>query len=149
MRSSPYPWPHAALPAGLVQALVLPLLLPLMLAGLLALGLLLAVQTYLVMAGEAALVLLRLVERLVAALLPWPTARLAMTVGLACASAWLLSACGTAPSPVSTSPPVPAALLVPPQAPVLLQPESASRPPGTTTPSTPPRAPKTGRATSA
>ena len=134
MRSSPYPWPRAPLPDALPALLVLPLVLPLMWVGLLALGLLLAVQTYLVLAWEVALVLLRLVDRFVMALLPWPTARLAMTVGLACASAWLLSACGTAPSSASTFPPVPAALMVPPQAPVLLTPGSASKPPGATTP---------------
>lgn len=149
MRSSPYPWPRAAVPAGLLSAIVLPLVLPLMWAGLLVLVLLLAAQEYLAATFKAALMLLRLVARFVTALLPWPTARLAMTVGLACASAWLLSACGTAPSSVNTFPPVPAALMVPPQAPVLLTPGSASKPPGATTPSTRPPAPKTGRATSA
>lgn len=59
------------------------------------------------------------------ALLPWQHVRrllLALVMGLG--SAWLLSACGTAPSQGQTCPPVPAALLKPPQQPVLLQPAS-------------------------
>lgn len=56
-------------------------------------------------------------------LLPWPHVRrrlVPLVMGLG--SAWLLSACGTAPLLVQTCPPVPATLLKPPQQPVLLQP---------------------------
>ena len=60
-----------------------------------------------------------------------------------------LFGCGTRPLQVKTSPPVPAALLIPPRPPVLLAPVSPLTTPGTTTPATPSNAPKTGWATSA
>ena len=68
----------------------------------------------------------------------------------------LLSACGTAPSPVLMQRPVPAALLVPPKAPTLLQPKlqpvpkapaSPSTTPGSTTQPTPKPARQTASAT--
>ena len=77
--------------------------------------------------------------------------RLALLATAALCSLWLLSACGTARSPVLIRPPVPAALLVAPKAPTLLIPNpvpqalgSRSMTPGTTTPPTPEAAPKTG-----
>lgn len=54
-----------------------------------------------------------------------------------CTCLLLLSGCGTAPSQPSSCPPVPAHLTTPPAQPVLLMPASASKTPGTTTPSTP------------
>lgn len=62
-------------------------------------------------------------------------------------SAWLLSACGTAPLPGMTCPPVPAELMQPPSPPVLLQPASGSTKSGPTTAPTPRPAPLTGPAT--
>ncbi len=59
-----------------------------------------------------------------------------------------LSACGTAPLPATTCPPVPAALMTPPAPPVPLGPTSALPPPGATTPPTLPAARKTARVTS-
>ena len=52
---------------------------------------------------------------------------------LACGFLLMLSGCGTAPLPAATYPPVPAELMEPPQAPVLLQRPSPSRTPGPTT----------------
>lgn len=79
-----------------------------------------------------------------------------VALSLALFSLLLLCACGTVPSPASTPRPVPAALLVPPKAPTLLQPKlvpeapaSASKTPGTTTPPTPAPARPTASATSA
>jgi len=59
-----------------------------------------------------------------------------------------LSACGTAPLPAATCPPVPAHLLTPPTPPVLLEPASRSPPPGATTLRMQPRAPPTAHGTS-
>lgn len=76
--------------------------------------------------------------------------RLTLLSAAALASLLLLSGCGTARSPVLMCPPAPAALLVPPQEPTLLvpmTPASRSMTPGTTTPSTPAPAPKTGSGT--
>ena len=58
-----------------------------------------------------------------------------------------LYGCGTAPLPAPTSLPVPAALLIRPRPPVLLQPDLALPTPGTTTPKTPASAPKTASGT--
>lgn len=68
---------------------------------------------------------------------------------LACLSALLLSACGTAPSLDVTCPPVPAELMQPPSPPVLLQPAPAWPTPGPTNAPTPPAARPTGPATRA
>ncbi len=140
MRSSPLPRPHvAALFSRLPSLLVMPLVLPLLVAGLLLVGLLVALTTWL---AQGFAVLCRLREG-VATVLPWPTARVLL---LTFVSLWVLSACGTAPSQAGSCPPVPAELLTPPSEPVPLTPASPSTTPGTTTPPTPPAAPPTGRA---
>lgn len=140
MRSSPSPRPRAeVLSSPVLRALVLPLVLPLMWAGLLLVGALLLAATWL---GQGFAVICR-AHSLVAAVLPWTTTRVVL---LSCISLWVLSACGTAPLPVGSCPPVPAELLTPPTQPVPLTPASPSTTPGTTTPSTPPAAPPTGRA---
>jgi hypothetical protein len=77
-------------------------------------------------------------------MLPW-----LKVAALTCGCLWLLSACGTAPLQGATCPPVPAALLTPPQPPVLLLPGPGSKTPGATTRPTPPVAPKTGHGTAA
>ena len=59
----------------------------------------------------------------------------------------LLFGCGTAPLPAPTSLSVPAALLIRPRAPVLLQPTLAPTTPGPTRPKTPDSAPKTAPGT--
>lgn len=63
-----------------------------------------------------------------------------LTLGV---SLLLLSACGTAPLPAASCPPVPAELMTLPQEPVLLQPASPSTTRSTTTSSMPPDAVKT------
>lgn len=68
---------------------------------------------------------------------PMRKRRSLLTWAAAWSSLWMLSACGTAPSPVWMCPPLPAELLMPAEPPVLLEPGSASRMPGTTTPPTP------------
>lgn len=70
-------------------------------------------------------------------------------LGLSCTLLLLLSACGTAPLPAPSCPPVPVDLLAPPQAPVLLQPASPLKTPSPTTSKTRPDAALTVRATSA
>lgn len=67
---------------------------------------------------------------------------------LSCSSLLVLSGCGTAPLQVPQCPPVPAELLTPPQAPVMLQPTSPSPTPGPTRPKTPRDAASTERTTS-
>ena len=59
--------------------------------------------------------------------------RVLLIMVLALASAWLVSACGTAPSPVLMCPPVPAELMTPPAPPVLLTPALRSPTSGQTT----------------
>ena len=77
----------------------------------------------------------------------WMTVSVLVMVALF--SLLALSGCGTAPLQVQTSPPVPAALLIPPRPPVLLQPQPPSTTPGPTTVPTPKPAPKTGWRTNA
>ena len=64
--------------------------------------------------------------------------RLQLLSVAALCSLLLLSACGTAPSPVLMQRPVPAALLVPPKAPTLLQPKLQPVPKAPASPSTTP-----------
>ena len=74
--------------------------------------------------------------------LTWPLVCL-----MSLSSLWLLSGCGTVPSPVAMRRPVPAVLLVPPREPIPLVPKvqgSPSETPGSTTPPTPRPVPKTG-----
>ena len=80
--------------------------------------------------------------------------RLQLLAMAALCSLLLLSACGTAPSRAQTNRQVPAALLVPPKAPTLLQtkpvpkaPASRLMTPGPTTPPTPRAAPMTASGT--
>lgn len=77
----------------------------------------------------------------------WARALTRATVLLMCLSLWALYGCGTAPLPANSAlqpwPPIPARLMTPPQAPVLLVPGSTSETPGSTTLPTPPAARKT------
>ena len=82
-------------------------------------------------------------------LLAWATTRRALylvPLGLACVSAWLLSACGTRPLPAATSMRLPAELMRRSSPPVLLMPASTSSSSSATSASTPASAPPTGRA---
>ena len=79
----------------------------------------------------------------------WATTRRALylvPLGLACVSAWLLSACGTQPLPAATSMRLPAELMRRSSPPVLLMPASTSSSSSATSASTPASAPPTGRA---
>lgn len=68
-----------------------------------------------------------------------------LAAAMAGASVLTLSGCGTAPLQAAQCPPVPAALMEPPQEPVLLQPTPGLKTPGPTTPKTPRGAASTGR----
>lgn len=138
MHHSPCPTRAAPLPP-------LPWLL-LAALGLLPLLLTAALLWVLALVGRACVCLVLFMAQALMRVLP---VRLLAALTLGFGSLWLLSGCGTAPSPVWTCPPVPAALMEAPQTPVPLIPGSTSATPGSTTPSTPPAAPPTGRASAA
>lgn len=125
------------------------MLLPALLWALLLPGVLAAFQ----ISAPGATVVLPVLLALALILLPlrmWPRViRVNGFLILLTALLLLLSGCGTAPSWVQTTPPVPAGLLTPPRPPVLLLPISPLAPPGTTRPSTPGSAPRTGSTTNA